>query len=311
MSSLPQSIASVQSSQWTNSSQLCIHLLSEKDAVAAFQISSKLHWGNTVENWQQDISSSKVYAFGITHLKSDGKELIATAVAVPFENKIRMMDILVHADYQRQGFGKTLFKRLLKSISTLKSPCIELEASSLGKPMYEQFGFKVDYEVSSFSKKIDKDASRAQKTVEIPSISQEQLNQVIELDRKAFGASRANLISHLYKGHQIKILVDQIDEIVRGFLIYQKDNNGIAIGSWVHMDSEKTGGLLEKAVRLVSQEYPGINISVVTANSVAMQILEKNGFIQGNFSTYHMHVDDNKKLEANQNYYAIWSFGNG
>ena len=81
---------------------------------------------------------------------------------------------------------------------------MELEGSSMGKRLYEYFGFKTDYEVSSFSKTAEEFPEENSITV----LEIKDLQDVIDLDAKAFGASRAELLKKITSVAQKNLLVE-------------------------------------------------------------------------------------------------------
>ena len=217
--------------------------------------------------------------------------------------------MLVNPSYWRRGLGKIVFKQLLNSIPKENNTPLELEASSAGKPLYEQFGFKSDYEVSSYFKQTNETTCEKAQS---ETCTEEDIKEIVALDAAACGSTREEQIRKITKIAKNQIVVDKRDDHVQGFLIYSKCDNGIRIGPWIHQNSKDSAKLFQRAFKIISQKFPSTNVSVHTANQIAIDILNAEGFTKANFTSYHMHKGDDTHLNAKKEiYYSIWSFGYG
>ena len=88
----------------------------------------------------------------ISWLALDNEEIIATSglsfsVVPPFFNILNgkvayVMNMYTFPNYRNRGIGAELFKRIVDEAKQLGYKKIALNASDMGRPLYEKFGFK-------------------------------------------------------------------------------------------------------------------------------------------------------------------------
>lgn len=280
-----------------------IRKLDDRDIEKTQDLSSKIGWGDTAEDWKNFIAASKGNAFAIVDNSSGSEKIIATALGIMFPDKIRIASVLADPAIQRQGLGTRIFKHLLH---TLPQTNLELDASAIGKPLYEKYGFVTDYEITAFVKQLEKMESK-----DFPeyTCTNEDLKGVIKLDAKAFGSSREELIRKSFESANTKILVEKEDKNVIGFLVYTKECNGVRIGPWIHANPEGAERLLHAALSKISNQFPSSQVTLHSANEVGLNILLKKGF-KPSFTSYHMHKGT-LSLSDRSIYFGIWTLGLG
>ena len=322
------------------SSPYTFYSLQPEDAAQCYALSShpEINFGETVENWQEAIESSKGLAFAIIEKEESNNsavfphvkkiKIIATGIGIPFNRKTRLCNGVVHPSYQRQGLGRQLCNYLINEAAKRSLSYLELDGSSAGKSLYESVGFKVETEALSFYRKAE--AISRWKWIEIALLpsnsslflrSNKDLDEVIELDAQAFGSARTDHIKRIAAIATKRILVDRQGDKVVGFLIYQEERDGVRIGPWVHSNPVGAEKLLKMAITLISSRFPSTQISVHTISAVAMKVLETYNFSKASFTSYRMYKQseaDNDSLKPKDSpqsnphiYYSMWSFGMG
>lgn len=283
-----------------------------KDPQNGLSLSSspQIGWDTTLQEWKRDITySGHAYAIKAINHNTSTENIVGTITALFLDNKIRVMNMIIHPDHQRKGLATRLLEYLIKKIDPTNSLYLELEGSSMGKRLYEKFGFKTDYEVSSFWKI----AEEIQEKTSISCLETEkELQEVTALDTKAFGASRADLLKKISDVANKHILIDKKNDQVEGFVMYTPSYNGVRIGPWVHSDAGGAERLMKAAMQNIAKEFPKATMTVNTTNEIGQSILKQLNFNQAAYTTYHMHRGNQSNAACNRNiYHAIWSFGLG
>jgi GNAT superfamily N-acetyltransferase len=286
-------------------------MCSLKDAKEGLQLSSspRIGWDMTLDDWKRAITySGHAYAIKDRTLTSD-KSTIGTVAAIVFEEKVRILNMIIHPDHQRKKLATRLLKHLIRKVDPKNSRYLELEATSMGKPLYEKFGFKTDYELASFWKM----AEETQEKHTVPSLNTEQeLEEIIKLDKEAFGASRETLLRKIAAVAKKHILIDKENQDIKGFVMYTQAKNCIKIGPWIHRNAEGAEKLMKAAIVNISQEFPKTKMTVNVTNQTARSILGNLNFTKVPHVIYHMHKGNQTRVACNPDiYYAVWTFGLG
>lgn len=210
-----------------------IRPLVAEDAEQTSRLSSlpQINWGETKDSWKTLIAASKGFAYAMTipNKKQTGDVIIATVLAVPFDRKTRISSFIVHPDCQKRGLGRKLFGHLLNAIQNSTSNYLELEGSTAAKHLYETNGFKVDYEVVSFSKELVRDPQKLWQRIRRKCegifeaikeairggdtrrfiVGPKDLKMIAKMDEETFGASRAELLEKVNHVGLCRIFVDK------------------------------------------------------------------------------------------------------
>ena len=85
-------------------------------------------------------------------LAADGEKIIATSGLVTYtvppafqylDGKIAyIMNMFTIPEYRRRGIAKELFHRILEEAKQIGCQRVTLNATAMGRPLYEQFGFQ-------------------------------------------------------------------------------------------------------------------------------------------------------------------------
>jgi GNAT superfamily N-acetyltransferase len=112
--------------------------LSVEDVPAAMQLSTAAGWNQTPADWEALLAVSPDGCLGI---ECDGR-LVATTTVVCYEKRLAWIGmVLTDAGYQRRGFARMLVSRAIDLAHERAIDCIKLDATDLGKPLYESLGF--------------------------------------------------------------------------------------------------------------------------------------------------------------------------
>jgi GNAT superfamily N-acetyltransferase len=148
---------------------------------------------------------------------------------------------------QRLGIGRALMERLLAWLGEIGCPCVLLDASEAGEPLYRRLGFVVSDEVhvyagvtpSKVSRKASSPGARIAPAVEA------DLDAIVALDRRITGGNRRKLIEAYMVDFARRAFVARgASGEVSGFVVAQS----ASIGPWIAEDAETAERLLDEAL---------------------------------------------------------------
>ena len=77
-------------------------------------------------------------------------EVVGTACACVFDNVAWVNLVLVNQVHRGRGIGTSLMRSVLAYLDERKIPSIRLDATPLGRPIYEKLGFELEYELTRY-----------------------------------------------------------------------------------------------------------------------------------------------------------------
>lgn len=104
---------------------------------------------NSYLGWLVTIESGEVVAGGGLLLRRIAPHPMANGLCCPSEKQAHILNMFTEAGYRRYGLAQRLMKKMLRWCAEQGVGSITLNASSVGKPLYEKMGFA---EVRNFMK---------------------------------------------------------------------------------------------------------------------------------------------------------------
>lgn len=119
-------------------------LLRPEDIPAAEHLSTMAGWNQTPEDWQRVLTLAPEGSWGI---EVRGL-IVATATGIRREDGLVWIGmVLTHPDWRGRGFASTLMCHILNTERERGTTRFGLDATALGKPIYEKLGFRAAYDV--------------------------------------------------------------------------------------------------------------------------------------------------------------------
>jgi GNAT superfamily N-acetyltransferase len=168
--------------------------------------------------------------------------------------------MLVDELFRSRGIGRALMTRALDVLDSKGAKSLRLDATSLGRPLYESLGFVAESTIARFEGILPPADGPSKLDVVPPS---NVLKRVGELDREVTGTDRRRLLSRLVEEHpeSLKVAVES-GEIV-GFLLARPGSKARRIGPCIA--GERTARLLladarrNYAAEAVTMDIPANN----------------------------------------------------
>lgn len=127
----------------------------------------------------------------ILGIRDGGGTLIAMGGAAVFPPAGFICNMVVHPDHKRRGLGRRVFEALLQRLEAAGYHQVQLEATEEGRPLYEQYGFRVRWESvgSILARPPEPPTARG-----LDALGPDDCEAVAALDQRATGMERGGLL---------------------------------------------------------------------------------------------------------------------
>ena len=197
-----------------------------KDIDEGMRLSMAEGWNQTERDWQVFVENSSNFSF----IAEYNDKLVATTAAMNYGNALAWIGmVLVDREYRGRGISKLLLSHTLQELTSFQS--IKLDATAAGQPVYEKFGFKIEYLVSRMVNTNPQNTISSD--IHAESIYQEDVDEVVALDEEVFGANRRQVIELLIREHPDTGKVLRLDGRIIAFALGRKGRKYFHIGPLV------------------------------------------------------------------------------
>jgi GNAT superfamily N-acetyltransferase len=269
--------------------------MQSKDLAFADSVRAAVGWNQTIKDWERILS---VQPDGCFVAEWDGK-LAGTATTTCYGKQLSWIGmILVHPDFRRHGIGKALMNHCLKFLKDQQLECIKLDATPLGKTLYDKLGFKDEWNLARWEKETPQPERFDSKSIR--ALTASDWPKLLELDAKAFGVSRENLIRKLAEQSE-RVLVYENASGLAGYGMLRKGSRSNYLGPIISADE----GAAQSLVRMILASANGsIFWDIPDQNEKAVELAKKFGFKQQR-PLIRMYLGENRYPGEPKMQYAI------
>jgi GNAT superfamily N-acetyltransferase len=247
-----------------------LRVMTKKDIPGGVRLSTVAGWNQTEIDWNRFLDGS---AEGCFVMEDDGK-VVGTAATMSYQDRFAWISmVLVDPDYRNRGIGSKLLERAVQYLDRSRIPTLKLDATPLGKPLYEKMGFSCEYEIERW---ILQRTARQEPAIGETSLPAERLPGIFTLDSEVFGADRSALLRSLHeRAPDLTVTVARGAQL-EGYAFGRRGRFADHLGPWMAGDPETAGRLLGEFLRRSSRE--AILVDAMKSNRVAGEILLQDGF---------------------------------
>ncbi|NHM33981.1 GNAT family N-acetyltransferase [Neobacillus terrae] len=255
-----------------NETKLELVQFDKSDIKALIELSASVGWDYDEYEVLTVMSSGKIFG----HKNAEGK-IVSSAAVIPYENYLSSIGmVIVNKEYRGLGLGREVTQKCIDFAPSNAS--IMLIATEEGKPLYEKMGFRtVDYVhkylCDNYTTAIPLSISR----VSIENFSENDLPEILNLDKAAFGDKRSNFLhNRINQSEQCLVVKDSKANII-GYGISILGPINLILGPIVAPDSQTAALILD---RLAFGHKGKLRIDVPSGNEEFMLFLEQGGFLK-------------------------------
>jgi len=248
--------------------------MTEADVPAGMRLKDLSGWNQTEHDWQRFLSASP---HGCFVAEMDG-QVVGTVATISYENKFAWIGmVLVDPARRGKGTGTQLLQRAVEYLDSTKIPTIKLDATPLGKPLYEKMGFATEYEIERLIlKRKPADSQQSHATWINERSDKPEFDAILRVDLENFGADRGSLLVSLDREAPEFTLATTRDGHAAAYLFGRKGSFADHIGPWASDDSESSRRLVATFLERSSRETAIADC--LKSNSFAGHLLREHGF---------------------------------
>jgi GNAT superfamily N-acetyltransferase len=165
--------------------------MTTQDIAGGLRLCRASGWNQLEEDWRMFVDSP---GSGALLVERDGS-VLGTAAYLRYNALAWVAMMLVDPGERRAGLGAQLLAAALAALRD--APCVGLDATPLGEPLYRRFGFVADYSLARTKAIVDCDRFGGVAGCARP-IQKKDLPAVCWRDQEVFGADRGRLLSSLF-----------------------------------------------------------------------------------------------------------------
>lgn len=249
-----------------------LRLMNEADLTAADEVRRAVGWNQTPQDWRRLLTLQPQGCF----VACCNGALVGTVTTTVYGNELAWIGMmLVHPEHRRRGIGKRLMNRALEYLKEINVPCVKLDATPAGQPLYEQLGFVAESTLQRWQRSAHKEISAK------PLISGQTREprvddwpRIEELDAAAFGARRPQLLRLLSEGSRRAFVWPAAGQVL-GFGCLRSGANSDYLGPLVCTRNEGLAALLSS---LMDGAKPSVTWDIPDANEAAKSAAVDYGF---------------------------------
>lgn len=251
-----------------------IRTMTEKDIPAGMRLKDIAGWNQTEADWRIFLNASRDGCFVA---EVDGV-VRGTAATIIYGGRFAWVGmVLVDAEYRGHGTGTILLKKCIEYLDSIHVPCIKLDATPLGKPIYERLGFATEYQLERWTlNRRKEDLPRRGQVDPGESLPAPLLERVLQADAEAFGADRSGILRAMHRAEPR--FTDGVWNAgaMEGYAFGRRGSFADHLGPWIAKDEGTGQRILDRFLAQSSRETVVTDCS--KANPFIRRILQARGF---------------------------------
>ncbi|MGH9432812.1 MAG: GNAT family N-acetyltransferase [Terriglobia bacterium] len=247
--------------------------MAQRDIAAGMRLVKAAGWNQTEADWNRFLKAGSESCFVA---ESDG-EIWGTVATIVYENQLAWIGmVLVSPEHRGKGTGTLLMKRALEHLDSNGALTVKLDATPQGAPLYKRLGFTPEYEIERWVLEGSQRQWHAEPSFVRPEEGGHDLEEIVKLDREAFGAGRGDLLRSLHRDAPELTAAVQTRATLAGYTLGRHGLHADHLGPWMARDQLAASKLLERFVRRSTARR--IVVDCIESNLLARSLLQSSGF---------------------------------
>jgi len=248
-----------------------IRTMFSKDFGFARHLTETVGWNYSVSDFERLLYYEPEGCFVAEH---DG-EPVGIVTTTTYGKLAWMGSLIVLEHHRGRGVGSELMKHAISYLETKGVDTIRLDAAPKAIPLYKRLGFKEEYDSLRF-------IGTGQKMAypKVGKMENEDLESVVLLDARFFGANRERILRRVHKDFQGFCSVSFTNRKLTGYIMAKRGLNEIKVGPWIC--DPKHVEIAEELLRAVLNEGNGMKVwvGVPSGNEKSVKVLREHGFVE-------------------------------
>ena len=166
--------------------------MSESDIKFADSLRAIVNWNQTVDDWKRVLTLNPTGCY----VAECNNTMAGTATTTRYGKDLAWIGmLLVHPEFRRKGIARALLKTCVDHLSDVQ--CIKLDATPLGKPLYDQFGFHDEWPLTRWELEGSPSENRPsshEADFITRSLTRDDIQSIGSFDKRTFGVLRKDLL---------------------------------------------------------------------------------------------------------------------
>jgi GNAT superfamily N-acetyltransferase len=271
---------------------LYIRMMTLADTSAGMRLKEMAGWNQTEQDWHRFLEANSDGCF----VAEWNGQVAGTVATIIYSNVLAWIGmVLVDRQFRGKGIGTALLAKALDALSERQIPCVKLDATPEGRPIYERQGFQAEYAIERcVLKRLDKarpPATRPERT-EISNFDwTKTLESILTMDREIFGADRGALLRSVASAAPEFVIAEYRGSTLEGYGLCRKGSQADHLGPWVASSALAARENFERF--LARSQRDVLFVDALKENSWAQELLLEHGF-QTSRSLTRMYRGENK-----------------
>lgn len=219
---------------------LTIRPFTPRDIALGMRLKSAAGWNQTEADWRRAL---QLQPDGCFVGECDGTPA-ATLTFCCFGPVAWIAMVLTDPEFRGRGLASALMRHAVELLQSRGVTTIRLDATTLGRPVYERLGFAVDYELNRWKREaLSAAAIDDSKYPGLRQASPEDLGAIMELDRQTVGCDRSKFLAALLAESPAGAFITDGTPRPAGFALCRLGSDALQLGPIVAIDP-KVGRLL-------------------------------------------------------------------
>ena len=207
-------------------SALRVRPLTVADLAFADSVRALAGWNQTLDDWRRFLVADPEGCF-LAEWNGAPAGTATTTFYAPELAWIGM--VLVHPDYRRRGIARALLERCIEYLRGRGARCIKLDATPLGKQVYDQLGFKDEWTLARW------ECAKFHPLPNVPdprvrSWRESDAHNIEPFDAQAFGVCRKGIVQALAQQSRCALALEDADGALIGYGLLRNGSQALYLG---------------------------------------------------------------------------------
>ncbi len=245
-----------------------LRVMTAADIATAVALKDLAGWNQTALDWERFLAACPRGCFVAD---SDGR-IIGTSATITYGRQLAWIGmVIVAAEHRGQGIGTALLRKAIEYLDSEGVPCMKLDATPLGKPLYEKLGFVAELDIERWMLM----RTAPPRTSNAPSQTK-NIDDVLALDREIFGPDRSQLLRSIAESDPQFTLQSHRNGTLSGYSFGRRGSLADQLGPWMARDEASATGLLDQFLERSQREL--LFVDCLKTCPWAIKLVKARGF---------------------------------
>ena len=251
-----------------------IRTMTTDDIQLGLRLSRQAGWNQTEADWLRFLYFEPAGCF-VAELNGSA---VGTTTTCVLGHVAWIAMVLVDENHRRRGVGTHLLRHALDHLGGRQVPTIRLDATKLGRPVYEKLGFIREYDLARYQGIAPSCAS----PLTVTEVTSDAYPDIIEFDKVMTGTNREKMLIRLFGEFPQGLRTLRRQDEIEGYATVRPGANAVQIGPCVAV-LHVGPALLSDALSRCAGKH--VLVDIPLHNEGAVNIAESSGFeIQRRFT---------------------------